>query len=140
MSFPARLPAPPPPRGPPAPRARGGAGRVVADPPADTEGRRGLVVGAEEDLLASRVQQLRELVELPRPAGFKDVLAVLAHQIGAERATAEQPHGTRCEFLAVTPGERHSRLEPVEHIGRAAEDDRVEGPDFLAVLEGRGLG
>jgi hypothetical protein len=44
---------------------------VLHEPLAETGGRRVRVVGAEEDFLTPRVEQLRELVELLRPSGFK---------------------------------------------------------------------
>jgi hypothetical protein len=86
------------------------------------------------------VEQLRELVELLGPGGLQDVLAVLVHEVGAKRAAAEQPYRPCREFLAVPPGERHGRLEPVEHVCRAAEDDSIVGLDVLDILDGPGLG
>ena len=75
-----------------------------------------------------------------RPAGFQDVFPVLVHQVGAERAAAEQPHRPRRELPAVPPGERRGRPEPVQHVRRAAQDDRVVGPDVLNVLDRPRLG
>jgi hypothetical protein len=44
---------------------------VLHEPLAETGGRCVRVVGAEEDFLTPRAEQLRELVELLRPSGFK---------------------------------------------------------------------
>ena len=120
---------------------------MLHEPLAQTDRWRVRVVGAEEDLFTPRVQQLGELVELLRPAGLKDVLAVLVHQVGAERAAAEQPHRPRRELLAMPPGERHGRLQLVEHVRRTAENgpalrtaSHLAGTDALfevAVEEGQ---
>lgn len=40
-------------------------------------------------------------------------------------------------LLAMPPGERHDRLEPVEHVGGTAQDDRVIGPAVLDILNPR---
>ena len=54
-----------------------GGGQVPHEALGKADGWRVRVAGAEEDLLTSRVQHLRELVELLRPAGIEDVLTVL---------------------------------------------------------------
>jgi hypothetical protein len=51
---------------------------VPHEPLARAHGRCVRVVGAEEDLLAPRVQQLGNFVELFRPGDLKDVLSSLS--------------------------------------------------------------
>jgi hypothetical protein len=83
------------------------------------------VPGSEEHLRSARVQRRLQFVELLGSGGLEDVASLVVDEVGAQRSAAEQPHRFVGQFHPVPPGERGGVLQPVVHVGGAAEHDGV---------------
>ena len=89
---------------------------------------------AEEYAVASRMDGLLELGELPWLGGRAQINSLGVSGFGAKRTIAEQPHRLLRQEVLVAPDERYPVLQPAPQVGGATDDEPLVAAEIARLL------